>query len=97
MGAPTVDVPLEDVLRALSAGETVVDVREPVEFESGHLPGSRSLPSTVLRERLWELPRGRRVWLVCATGARSRQSAEWLRAIGYEAFSARDGLRSWSG
>lgn len=87
------EVSWAELQEALEAGEVVIDVREPVEFASGHLPGSRSLPSTQLRARHWELPRERRAWLVCATGARSREAAHWLAAIGYDAVSCRDGLR----
>lgn len=83
----------DELVAAARAGEVVVDVREPVEFASGHLPGARSLPSTQVRQRLWELPRNRRLWLVCATGARSGEAAAWLNAIGYDAVSCRDGLR----
>ena len=92
---PVVEVTLAETRRALEAGEVVIDVREPIEYAAGHLAGARSLPSTQLRQRLWEVPRGVRVHLVCATGDRSREEAAWLRAVGYDAVSCTDGLRGW--
>lgn len=95
MSRAVVEVTLAETRRTLGEGAVVIDVREPVEYDGGHLPGSRSLPSTQLRQRLWEIPRRARVYLVCATGDRSREAATWLRAVGYDAVSCADGLREW--
>jgi rhodanese-related sulfurtransferase len=37
----------------------LVDVRQPGEYESGHLPGARLIPIAELTDRLEELDRGK--------------------------------------
>jgi rhodanese-related sulfurtransferase len=73
-------------------GVIVLDVREPSEFATGSLPGARSLPAREVRSRLYELPRGSTVYLLCANGARSLELVPFLRAVGYDAYSVAGGL-----
>ena len=48
------------VLRERSAEScNLVDVRQPGEYESGHLPGARLIPIAELRDRLGELDRSK--------------------------------------
>jgi rhodanese-related sulfurtransferase len=55
---------------------TLIDVREPMEYAAGHLPGSRNIPLSRLGSA--ELPEGPLV-LVCQSGKRSsRGLAELL-------------------
>jgi rhodanese-related sulfurtransferase len=79
---------------ALGAGPEVIllDVREPSEFATGSVRGARSMPAGELRSRLYELPRGSTVYLVCANGARSLELVPFLRAVGYDAYSVAGGL-----
>ena len=49
----------------------IVDVRDPDEFENGHVPGAINLPLNEIRQRLDELPRDREVWLYCGVGQRA--------------------------
>lgn len=89
------EVGLDEVARSDDSGALVVDVREPSEFVTGHLPGARLIPSGQVRERLYELPRGATVYLVCADGARSQALVPFLRATGYDAYSLAGGMRAW--
>lgn len=82
-------------LAAAGPETIIVDVREPSEFATGSVPGARSIPSGELRTRLWELPRGARVYLICANGARSLDLVSFMRAAGYDAYSVRGGIWSW--
>jgi glyoxylase-like metal-dependent hydrolase (beta-lactamase superfamily II)/rhodanese-related sulfurtransferase len=61
----------------------VLDVREPAEFERGHLPGAVSVPQADLASRLHELPRERDVLVVCAGGTRSLRAARFLKQVGF--------------
>ncbi len=69
----------------LKQGALVVDVREPGEFNSGHLPGAVNIPLGRLRD---ELPRrvpnkGQALLLHCLSGARSGMAQQQLRHLGY--------------
>ena len=76
-------------------GAVVVDVREPGEYAAGHVPGAVLIPLAVLPVRAHELPRNRRLHVICASGGRSAQAAEWLAAAGWDAVSVAGGTAAW--
>jgi len=88
----------EDLLDRLRNGlVTVVDVRPPDEFETGHLPGAVNIPLSELEARLGELDpdddivaycRGR--WCVL-----SFEAVAALRARGFNVRRLEDGLPEW--
>jgi rhodanese-related sulfurtransferase len=56
----------------LDAGEAlVVDVREPQEFQAGHIPGAVNLPLSRFDPAALPDAAGRRLVLACAAGGRS--------------------------
>lgn len=61
----------------------VVDVREPGEWELGHIDGARLVPKDEILSGRVELPRDRPILLHCAAGARSGQVLDHLLADGY--------------
>ena len=62
----------------------VVDVREPAEYDGGHIPGAAHIPQCQLADRLVEIPHDRDVLVVCRTGVRSLRCAQFLKQTGYE-------------
>ena len=69
----------------LARGEelTVLDVRTPGEFESGHIPGSYNVPLDLLDEHRAELSRVTHpVVLVCRSGNRATQAERKLAEVG---------------
>jgi hydroxyacylglutathione hydrolase len=62
----------------------VIDVRQPTEFEDGHVPGALSIGAGDLPDRLDELPRDRPIATICASGYRASVAASLLRAAGFE-------------
>jgi hydroxyacylglutathione hydrolase len=79
---------IETLAAELSAGgpeaPLVIDVRQPAEFESGHVPGAVHIGAGELPEVLDRLPRDREIALICASGFRSSVAASLLRAGGFE-------------
>lgn len=73
----------------------LLDVREPQEFREGHIAGARLIPLGELRRRLDEVPAGREVVCICATGQRSIPAAQLLIASGYAASSLENGMMAW--
>ncbi len=49
----------------------ILDVREPVEFQRGHVENAVNIPLGQLRERMSELPLDREIWTYCFVGQRS--------------------------
>jgi glyoxylase-like metal-dependent hydrolase (beta-lactamase superfamily II)/rhodanese-related sulfurtransferase len=65
-----------------SGGLFVLDVRSEKEWQAGHLPGSRNIPLTRLRERLSEIPADQTVYVHCEGGYRSAIAASMLARLG---------------
>ncbi|HEY7022636.1 MAG TPA: rhodanese-like domain-containing protein [Ktedonobacterales bacterium] len=61
----------------------VLDVREPDEYQRGHVSGANNIPQAELASRLDELPREQPILVICRTGSRSRHATEFLTQIGY--------------
>lgn len=89
-------VTITDLAGALDAGELVLDVREPEEYDAGHVPGVTLAPMATLPQRLAELPRDRPVYLICAVGSRSEYAARWLVAQGVDAYTVDGGTAEWA-
>jgi rhodanese-related sulfurtransferase len=72
----------------------VIDVRDPAEYRTGHLPGSAMAPGGQLVQETdnWLGVWGARVVLVDDTGVRARMTASWLRRMGWDAAVLDGGL-----
>ncbi len=87
------DHPMADYESALGDDAQLVDVREPGELAEGFLPGSLNIPLGELRDRFAELDPTRRVVVLCRSGGRSAQAAEFLTAAGFaDVVNLRGGL-----
>ena len=59
----------------------LVDVREPDEFASGHIPGAVNAPLSTITSV--KLPKGKILFLYCLRGTRSMQAAGILKQMGF--------------
>lgn len=86
-------------LRARSGEITVVDVRTPGEYASGHVPGAHNVPLDRLGEALSALRVAAQrapLAVVCASGNRSDSAGRTLGDAGIAAFSVRGGTTAWT-
>lgn len=82
--------------RLINDGALVLDVRTPAEWSGGHLANSRNIPAAELDKRLAELPAGKPVVVVCASGSRAGRAAAALRRAGRaDVFCLDGGLSGW--
>ena len=69
------EISLEDALTHLGTPSLVVDVREPEEFQQGHLPSAINIPRGMLEFRMSQEPtlmaRDREIVIYCKTSGRS--------------------------
>lgn len=76
----------------------LIDVREPNEFENGHILGARNIPLSQIKMRLKEIRPDKPVYLYCQSGQRSGRAAQMLRRKGYKDLShLKGGFKKWSG
>ena len=78
------------------AASLVIDVRQPAEWRRGHIRGSVNLPLTQLASRLHQLPTGKTIVTVCASGHRSAVAARTLQSAGYPSENLKGGIRAWT-
>ncbi|MEU4421557.1 rhodanese-like domain-containing protein [Actinoplanes sp. NPDC024001] len=76
-------------------GAVVIDVREPFEYLSGHVPGAELVPLARLAARIGDLPKDRPVYVICASGNRSLTAAGLLHRAGIDAWSVAGGTAAW--
>jgi rhodanese-related sulfurtransferase len=93
MGPADVQIPLAE-LRASLPGARLIDVREPYEFEAGHIPGIEHLPLDQFGAL--ELTGPEPIVFVCRSGARSGMAALALRRHGVDAYSLDGGMLAWA-
>ncbi|CAM5338521.1 MULTISPECIES: rhodanese-like domain-containing protein [Streptomyces] len=86
----------ETFAAAWSDGGVVVDVREPHEYATGHVPGARLMPLRTVAVRCGELPADRPVYVICASGNRSRTAADLMTSRGIDAYSVIGGTGAWA-
>ena len=92
-----IDVP--ELRARLERGDVVViDVRPAEEYESGHIPGARSIPIEELEQRLAEVPTDREVVAYCRGPfcAYAHEAVRSLREAGISASRLEEGWPEWS-
>jgi rhodanese-related sulfurtransferase len=95
--ADEVELPPARVAELLDAGGAVlIDVREPDEWEAGHVPGARHVRLASLPAEAETIDRERPVIFGCRSGNRSRMAAEAFRESGYDAYNMAGGLSAWA-
>ena len=62
----------------------VIDVRQPLEWDWGTIPDSRTIFVADLMDRIEEVPRDEPVWVICSNGHRAAIAASLLDRVGVE-------------
>jgi len=97
-----------DLQACLSSETLVIDIREPAEYQRGHIPGAVHLPRGLLEFEIHGLvqrmmsnqvsgPEDQPIVLYCGTGGRSALAAETMATLGYRNVrSLSGGLVAWT-
>jgi rhodanese-related sulfurtransferase len=94
MSAPEISV--HEAAERIAAGAVLVDVRQPEEWNAGHIAGATLIPLGELAGRAGEIPSDGPVVVVCRSGNRSGMATEALRAAGYDAYNLEGGMIAWT-
>lgn len=65
-------------------GAYLIDVRQPSEYEEGHIPGAVNIPIRELTKNLDLIPMDQAVIVYCASGYRAAMSMASLQMLGYD-------------
>jgi rhodanese-related sulfurtransferase len=87
----------EAAARRGKKGVVLVDVREPFEFDDGHIPGALPMPLGTVGARWKELSGHEQVIVVCRSGNRSAHATRQLHELGVkQAVNMTGGMISWA-
>ena len=76
-------VPLTKVRELVETNACIIDVREPGEYNAGHLINAVNIPLSQLRQRMDEIPKDRPVYLHCRSSQRSYNAVMALQHCGF--------------
>ncbi|MNE77369.1 putative adenylyltransferase/sulfurtransferase MoeZ [compost metagenome] len=94
------EITAEELEQQLKQGKSInlVDVREPDEWQAGHIKEARSIPLSELQERMSELSQGdKELVLICRSGGRSGKACDFLQSQGYKVVNVAGGMLAWPG
>jgi rhodanese-related sulfurtransferase len=90
-------VSVEEAVQLREEGAFILDVREPQEWEAGHIDGATLIPLGQIPDRLDEIPQDQPVVVVCRSGNRSGQATQFLRQNGFGlTTSMSGGMNQWA-
>ncbi|MDP3589860.1 MAG: rhodanese-like domain-containing protein [Methylobacter sp.] len=96
-----VEIDIDDSKSSLETS-LILDVREPAEYASGHLPGAFNIPRGVLEFKIGSHPdfqdkQDAHIIVYCQSGGRSALATEALNKIGFSnAVSMAGGFKAWA-
>ena len=74
----------------------LLDARTPFEYMRGHAEGFIHIPLDDLRERLGELDKTKKIYVMCQSGLRSYLATRILMQNGFDAYNFAGGFRLYS-
>jgi rhodanese-related sulfurtransferase len=91
------EVSVTEAYQMREEGAFVLDVREPHEWEAGHIPDATLIPLGQLESRLNEIPDDQEILVVCRSGNRSAQARNILKNEGFKnVTSMAGGMNQWA-
>lgn len=76
----------------------LVDVRQPNEYNAGHLPSAIFIPLGELPNRLDELDKAKKLIVYCRSGNRSLTASRFLKENGFlSVYNMSGGIKAWDG
>jgi len=77
---------------------TLLDVRQPGEYEAEHIPGAKLIPLPGLKEGLRQMDKQKPLIVYCASGGRSLAAAQLLSGLDFnEIYNLQGGIKGWQG
>lgn len=67
---------IHEFYKSMKPNELLLDIREPEEFQEGHVPGARNIPMGEVTEHADELAKFDKVYIYCRSGGRAQNV--WL-------------------
>lgn len=89
------EISVDELAELLEQGATLVDVREPDEYEAARVPGGTLVPLATVPDRLDAFDADGPTYVICRSGARSMRACEFVAAQGREVVNVAGGTLAW--
>jgi len=96
LGQWSAPLPVEQVKALVGEGAQLIDVRDPDEFQQGHLEGAINIPVGEMGKHTDELQDGA-VVLYCKSGLRSQEALQLMKREGCEKVYNLGPMARWVG
>lgn len=90
----SISMPEFDQLYRKNSELAIMDVREPVEYKNGHIPGAQSNPLSNFQA---PLEKEKKYYVLCQSGGRSATACQYLAQNGYDVVNVMGGMSTWRG
>ncbi|MBO8170837.1 MAG: rhodanese-like domain-containing protein [Bacillaceae bacterium] len=90
----------DEVKQMIESGKPVqlIDVREPDEYASGHIPGAKLISLSEIAARASEIDPNQETIMICRSGNRSGMACEFLSQQGFKNLKNMvGGMMAWTG
>jgi rhodanese-related sulfurtransferase len=96
-GSPIPAINAQELSEKLKSSKhpLVIDVREPEEYQEGHISWAKLIPLSELSRQMDELPKDQEIICVCASGSRSAAATRQLIRSGFKAVNMNGGMYTW--
>lgn len=89
------EISVEELVGVLADGAVLFDVREPDEYDDGHVSGAILIPLGEVPTRVQEFGDKAPIYLICRSGGRSMQAAKFLARNGRDTVNIAGGTLAW--
>lgn len=90
------EITITELAPRFESGEApLVDVREADEWAQQHVDGAVHIPMSEFMQREHELPEGEPLYIICHSGGRSANVAQYLEQKGISAVNVAGGITAW--
>ena len=96
--AAYINVDVKEAAKLIEQGITIIDVRTPEEYKTGHIANAQLIPLQEIEARINEFSVDKQYLIVCRSGNRSAQSSEILTKNGMKnIYNMTGGMNEWTG
>ncbi len=92
---PISEIEVAALADRVAEGALVIDVREPDEYEAGHVPGALLIPLATVPDHLDRFRADQPTYVICKSGGRSMRACEIAADEGYDVVNVTGGTGAW--
>ena len=96
-GIPSITT--DELADKIAAGKvSIIDVREPSEFASGHVPKAVNIPLGRITDKVGKFDPHAETFVICQSGNRSASAVRRLTKLGFDnVYNVKGGTSAWRG